>query len=362
MTKKQIVMRWLALPGLLLACLGATSIDSVLKYSWAENVGWLNWRDANAGAQGVAYHGTHLSGFIWGENVGYVNVGGGSGPYANTNDTNFGVNVLGGGNLSGYAWAENLGWVNFDTAPQLAAFSQQARYDAGAGRFRGYAWSENVGWLNLDDPTKYVAVSTGVSITQWRSVRTHSSVGPLNIVLNPTGTGNGTSGPTVETRSGGIRRIEAAFSGPIALNSPAGVTVVGRANLAGVMGPPVAYTPSSVSVSGGSTLTIDFAASPAPGFLPDQTCYTIVIGPTTLAQSIIGDNDVSVRALVADTTGNGDVALGDTLATKARVTTPTTAVSAPHHDVNLTGGNINLGDTLFVKSQVTSPPHRAFCP
>ncbi len=134
-----------------------SNIDPANKFSWSENAGWMNWADANGGAGGVFVAADHLSGMIWMENVGWVNVGNGGGPYANINDTNYGVNIEPGGDLTGYAWGENIGWVNFKTTAQAP---NQARFDAGAGRFRGYAWAENIGWINLDDSTNFVATST----------------------------------------------------------------------------------------------------------------------------------------------------------------------------------------------------------
>jgi len=137
--------------------LAPSNIDPLAKFSWSENAGWMNWADANGGTNGVFVAADHLSGSIWMENVGWLNVGNGGGPYANTDDTDYGVNILLGGNLSGYAWGENIGWVNFDTSAQAP---NQARFDAGAGRFRGYAWAENIGWINLDDSANFVATST----------------------------------------------------------------------------------------------------------------------------------------------------------------------------------------------------------
>lgn len=142
--------------GVLLAvgvALAASTIDPVQKYAWGENVGWLNWRDADVSAQGVVVRANHVRGYIWAENAGWINTGNG-GPYANTNGTNYGVNLNpANGNLSGFAWGENIGWVNFATA-SLGA--QRARFDFVAKRFRGYAWGENVGWVNLDDATHFV--------------------------------------------------------------------------------------------------------------------------------------------------------------------------------------------------------------
>ncbi len=140
-----------------------TDIDTVDRFAWAENVGWLNWRDANNGADGVEVRGDHLAGYIWGENIGWINVGNGSGPYANTDNTNFGVNIAVDGSLSGFAWGENVGWINF-SGGAMAAPPQPARLDAGAMRFFGYAWGENIGWINLDDSGKFVGVDIALSL------------------------------------------------------------------------------------------------------------------------------------------------------------------------------------------------------
>ncbi len=139
-----------------------TNIDPVHKFSWQENCGWMNWRDAGspAGSQGARVHATFLSGHVWGENIGWIVLGdgtpGGGTAYTNADGADHGVNILSGGDLAGYAWGENVGWINFDTA---VLGSQRARYDAPARRFRGYTWGENIGWVNLDDAVQYVGLA-----------------------------------------------------------------------------------------------------------------------------------------------------------------------------------------------------------
>ncbi len=144
--------------------LGASNIDASLKYAWGENVGWLNWRDANGGSQGAEIRATCLSGFVWAENVGFINLGDGSpangSRYGNTDGSDTGVNIDANGDLYGYAWGENIGWVNFDTRAKGA---QRARVDSAARRLRGYVWGENIGWINLDDAGNYVAFGTTVA-------------------------------------------------------------------------------------------------------------------------------------------------------------------------------------------------------
>lgn len=138
-----------------------TNVSQGSEFSWGENIGWMNWRDANSGVDGVLNCGSHLEGFIWAENVGWINVGYGptsGGSYTNADSSDFGVNILGNGDLEGFAWGENIGWINFDTSSKGA---DRARYDATAGRFRGFAWGENVGWINLDDSNNWVCAIIG---------------------------------------------------------------------------------------------------------------------------------------------------------------------------------------------------------
>lgn len=149
---------WIVL-GTAVASIGATNVDPVLRYSWGENIGWIAWRDGDAG---VRVHATILSGYAWGENVGWIHLGDGTPvngtAYANADGSDSGVNIdPATGNLSGLAWGENIGWINFDTAAALGGSGQHARLDAAARRLRGYAWGENVGWINLDDAVVYVA-------------------------------------------------------------------------------------------------------------------------------------------------------------------------------------------------------------
>ena len=165
-TKRAVsTMQWLALSGALGLAPVATAqpfIDPGNKFSWQENCGWMNWRDAGDGTQGVRVGTSFLGGYIWCENIGWVNVGSGSPSngtsYANANGLDFGVNMNPTtGVLSGFAWGENVGWINF-SGGALATPANPARLDFGAARFRGYAWGENIGWVNLDDANRYVGV------------------------------------------------------------------------------------------------------------------------------------------------------------------------------------------------------------
>ena len=96
-----------------------------------------------------------LMGYVWAENIGWINLGGtpvSNIQYTNTTGADCGVNVSSTGGLSGLGWSENIGWINF-AGGALATPAQPARLDIPAGRLRGYAWSENIGWINLDVAT-----------------------------------------------------------------------------------------------------------------------------------------------------------------------------------------------------------------
>ena len=147
--------------GLGAPALAQSDVSPTDKWSWGENIGFMNWHDAGDpdGAQGVRLYGSFLGGFVWAENTGWINLGDGTpsngSSYANATGKDFGVNLdTATGHLSGLAWGENIGWINFNGGA-LAKPSQPARL--AANRLRGYAWGENVGWINLDDDEHFVA-------------------------------------------------------------------------------------------------------------------------------------------------------------------------------------------------------------
>ena len=148
-----------------------SNISATNKFSWGENTGWMNWRDAGspAASQGSIIAGSFMSGNIWCENIGYVNLGDGApsngASYSNLAGTDFGVNIRRDNLLGGLAWGENIGWINFGPFTTLPG-NQQARFDAAAARLRGFAWGENTGWINLDDSTHFVAIACPADFNQ----------------------------------------------------------------------------------------------------------------------------------------------------------------------------------------------------
>lgn len=135
------------------------TIDPTHKWAWGANIGWINFAPPHGG--GVTVYDDHLEGYVWAENVGWIrlgtHIGGSPHTYANTNNTNYGVNNDGSGHLSGYAWGTNVGWINFNPA------HSQVTINPANGQFDGYAWGENVGWIHFKNTSPAYNV-----ITEWR--------------------------------------------------------------------------------------------------------------------------------------------------------------------------------------------------
>ncbi len=81
------------------------TIDSTFKFTWGENIGWINFGTIEGN---VHVLNTGLTGYAWIENYGWMNLNPSSTGANTTSVTNNGEGILG-----GYAWSEQLGWINF---------------------------------------------------------------------------------------------------------------------------------------------------------------------------------------------------------------------------------------------------------
>ena len=134
----------------------ATTIDSVNRYAYGANIGWMNWvGDTNNGAVIGQYV---CSGYIYSANVGWINLGSGSPTngirYLNLSASDFGVNNDGLGNLTGYAYGANIGWITFEQT------YGQPKVSLLTGQMSGYVWSANCGWISLSNAVAYVQTDT----------------------------------------------------------------------------------------------------------------------------------------------------------------------------------------------------------
>jgi hypothetical protein len=149
---------------------GDTGTDPAHKYAWGENVGWANAGPTNHEVTVHYYEGAGgwLSGHAWGENLGWIVMGSaGGGPYDNTTDDNWGVNLAANGELSGYAWGENIGWINFEQTHGQPAINPNT------GEFSGHAWGENIGWVSLRGSDPDYGVRTLAFDTQPQGTPNH---------------------------------------------------------------------------------------------------------------------------------------------------------------------------------------------
>jgi len=112
-----------------------TTSSSTLAYGHNNTIGYINF--GLSGTSSVTVSDTELTGYAWGQNVGWINLHSTSSTWGVVND--------GAGNLSGYAWGENLGWINFNAATS----GQRVTIDS-SGDFHGFAWSQARGWISFN--------------------------------------------------------------------------------------------------------------------------------------------------------------------------------------------------------------------
>jgi len=138
-------------------------IDPDQKYAWSSNAGWLNFRpEPSFLAEMVKIYPDHLEGYVWGEKIGWIELGsysdGEEHTYQNDSRDNWGVNNDGSGKLSGYAWSTNVGWVNFN--PECYDCPTSVTINPTTGDFEGYVWSTTVGWINFQSSISGLALTT----------------------------------------------------------------------------------------------------------------------------------------------------------------------------------------------------------
>jgi len=97
------------------------------------------------------------SGFIYGANIGWINIGNGhptnSLRYQNNSASDFGINHDSRGNLRGTAYAANVGWISFEDRGAPAV-------DLRTGKFSGFIYSANAGWISLSNAVAFVQTDT----------------------------------------------------------------------------------------------------------------------------------------------------------------------------------------------------------
>ena len=140
-----------------------STIDASQYQAWGANIGWTNWRPAATYGANIGEY--ICSGFVYGGNVGWINLGSGSPgnavQYQNNAVGDFGVNffptaVPGVAFLRGYAYGANIGWIAFEDLGN-------PRVNLSNGQLFGYAYSANCGWINLGTMTNYVVKTDSIA-------------------------------------------------------------------------------------------------------------------------------------------------------------------------------------------------------
>jgi hypothetical protein len=129
-----------------------TTIDATNAFSWGANIGFMNWQGDVT--NGVVIGEFVCSGFIYGANVGWINMGNGNPvnhiQYSNSSADDFGVNFIVNSpsdteaQLRGFAYGANIGWINFED-------TGNPRVDLSTKQLHGFAYGANVGWINLGE-------------------------------------------------------------------------------------------------------------------------------------------------------------------------------------------------------------------
>jgi len=139
------------LPQVASAVSPSTTINSINKYAYAANFGWIDF-------SGDFYNGAIIgqyvcSGYIYSANVGWIHLGNGAPAnqiqYQNNSATDYGVNHDGLGNLRGYAYGANIGWINFENIGL-------PKFDLATGKLSGSIYSANCGWISLSNAVVFV--------------------------------------------------------------------------------------------------------------------------------------------------------------------------------------------------------------
>lgn len=157
--------------------LAATNIDSVYKWAWNDDMGWIDFGDNN-----VYVLSNKLTGWATSTSAGIISLDCGTSPIGNICSTsNYYVSNNGSGALSGYAWNDNYGWISFscDNNNWCATSSYGVSINS-SGIFSGWAWSDTAGWIsfNCDNPPYYnVCANSNYYVkTSWTSTSTYGTL------------------------------------------------------------------------------------------------------------------------------------------------------------------------------------------
>ena len=113
-------------------CMAPEKIGRIIKGSdliWGESIGWINLGATHAD---VKIGSNILAGWVWLENCGWVCLGNGhpleGRRYSNRGSCDWGVNNDSQGKLSGFAWSEVTGWISFRTGHSRVYLDENGQF------------------------------------------------------------------------------------------------------------------------------------------------------------------------------------------------------------------------------------------
>lgn len=264
-----------------LASAATGTINSSSKYSQFYNLDLdsnsvndlINWKPTNGTA--VQVTDTAITGTIWGETVGWINLG----PFDPAAGPDAGVKNNCSGQLSGYAWGQTAGWINF--APTHATIP--ASIDTATGNITGQVWAQNFGWITLNSSQ---AGFTGLNTT-WHGCDsgtggsgsgTGSSGGSTGSSITPiptTGgsTTGGTTGGSTTGTTGGTTTSGSTTGGTTTSGGTTTGTTGGSTTTSGTTG---GSTTGTIGSSTGSVTTGTGTTGPTTGTTTGTTSGSIV--------------------------------------------------------------------------------------
>jgi hypothetical protein len=149
------------------SALASTTINPTNQYSYAANLGWMDWgADTNNGAVIGQFV---CSGYIWSANAGWIYLGGGAPAngirYQNDSAADCGVNRATNGVLSGFAWGADIGWLLFTNRDVNGVPFDGPKVDLVTGKLSGFIWSADCGWISLSNDQAQVQTDAIVPAT-----------------------------------------------------------------------------------------------------------------------------------------------------------------------------------------------------
>ncbi len=194
---------------------------------------------------------------------------------------------------------------------------------------------------SIDGEYYPLSVHTYPMIRRWQSISDHGAES-YAIDLDTGFDSNGEYGPAVETREGGIQKIQVEFDRAITLLNPSAIDISDGIN---------SYSPDSVTLENDDSLLV----MTFTGGLPGQNCYTIDLNGSVPTVDDI-DNDgcyddfllCQVRSLVGDVSGDGIVNQDDEDLMMEHWGEPTGEDTAMF-DLNR-DGTLTLSDLMILKN------------